>query len=168
MVKGLRSEVGVRIDCMDPHPVDGRSEQPLSLVPPGGGRATSASLPAMLTSLVGRQREIAVALGLLRRPDVRLVTLTGPGGIGKTRLAVEIARVATEFPDGVRFVPLAAVAEASLVPVAIVTALGVPERAALPVEETLALALRGAAMLLVLDNFEHVVAAAPLLTGLLE
>ena len=147
-----------------------RSDSVLSLVPPHGGIVAPASLPVALTSMVGRQREIAIALGLLRRPDLRLLTLTGAGGIGKTRLSIEIARAVTEddFPDGVRFVALAAVVDASLVPATILAALGVPDHGTLPAEERLAQALGDAATLLVLDNFEHVVAAAPLLTSLLE
>src|SRR6187401_1972425 len=74
------------------------------------------SLPVFLTSFVGRQEEIALASALLRRPDLRLLTLTGPGGIGKTRFATEIAATSAEtFPDGIRFVPLASVQNQGMV-----------------------------------------------------
>src|SRR5215211_9007410 len=72
--------------------------------------AASASFPRPLTSFVGRQREVAAVRDLLRREDVRLVTLTGPGGVGKTRLAVAVAEgLAGAFADGAAFVPLASV-----------------------------------------------------------
>jgi predicted ATPase/DNA-binding NarL/FixJ family response regulator len=141
-------------------------DHPLTPVPYPGGLGAAADLPRPLTTLVGRAREVAVALALLERPDVRLLTLTGPGGIGKTRLAIAVARAAA-FPNGVRFVSLATVSESSLVAAAIAHALGIPEGDTGAPREALAVALRDADQLLVLDNFEHLLAAAPLLTDLL-
>ena len=127
-----------------------------------------SSLPARTTSFVGRDAELADLLRLIERKDVRLVTLTGPGGIGKTRLAVETAhRLASGFADGVAYVPLDRLTDPELVPAAIAEAVGVP---ALGPDQATGLArrLRERKMLLVLDNFEHVVASAPLVTQLLE
>jgi predicted ATPase len=125
-------------------------------------------LPGYLDSLVGRERETDVTLQLLLRPEVRLLTLTGPGGIGKTRLAVELAtRAAAHFGDGVFFVPLAPVARADQVASAIVQVVGAREAAGRGPLPTLVAALCDRRALLVLDNFEHVAEAAPSITALL-
>ena len=128
----------------------------------------SAALPAPLTPLLGREREVALAVALLRRADVRLLTITGPGGIGKTRLAIELGRSeASAYPDGVVFVPLAVVSDPNQVAEAIARALGVQESIEAAGREGLVGALRDAVALLILDNFEHILEAAPLLTELL-
>jgi len=112
------------------------------------------NLRAPLTSFIGRERELAAIERLLAAE--RLVTLTGVGGVGKTRLALEAAmRAALDFPDGVYFVDFSGLAEPSLVAGHVAAALDVHERADAPVSEQLAGRLRDAGLLLVLDNCEH-------------
>jgi predicted ATPase len=134
-----------------------------------GGRARN--LPAQPTDFVGRVRELAAIRERLLRPDVRLVTLTGPGGTGKTRLAVRAVAGALEvpdaFPDGAWFVSLAMVRDASMVPASIAHALGLRETGGRSIAEVLEEHLRRQRTLLVLDNFEQVIGAAPLVVELL-
>ncbi|HEY5521421.1 MAG TPA: tetratricopeptide repeat protein [Candidatus Limnocylindrales bacterium] len=125
------------------------------------------NLPATLTSFVGREREIADLGELLSR--ARLVTLTGPGGTGKTRLSIEVARKAEDgFPGGAWFIPLETITDPDLVLPAIGRGLGIKEDTSRPVLEALSDALRSRSVLLVLDNLEQVVDAAPQISSLLQ
>ena len=123
-------------------------------------------LPAQFTPFIGRRREIDEVKRLLER--FRLLTLTGTGGTGKTRLALQVAaEVAKTFADGVYFVDLAPLSDHALVPKAIARVLDVFESPAEPLPETLKRALSGREVLLLIDNFEHVSPAAPLVSTLL-
>ncbi len=138
-------------------------------VPEPAPPAPAVSLPVPPTPLVGREREIEDARRLLLDRQVRLLTLTGPGGVGKTRLATEVAgRCAPEFADGVVFVALAPLSDAALVVPTIASSLGLAEVASQSLLETVASHLSNRQALLVLDNFEQVVAAAPHVTKLLS
>ena len=126
------------------------------------------NLPSQPTPFIGREEDIQVLVDILRRSDTRLLTLTGPGGIGKTRLAIQAAaELLDAFRDGVSFVPLASVHEPDLVLPAIAQVLGVVEAVGRPLAETIAAFLRPQRMLLILDNFEQVAAAAPQIAKLL-
>jgi predicted ATPase/DNA-binding SARP family transcriptional activator len=126
------------------------------------------NLPAPPTSLVGREQELEEAEALLMRPDVRLLTLTGPGGSGKTRLALELAeRELPHFPDGIYFVELAPVVETELALSSIVQTLGVKETGKATLLEHLEEELKGRELLLVLDNLEQVLDVGPSLAELL-
>jgi predicted ATPase len=130
-----------------------------------------SNLPTPGSALVGRDKELAGAKGLLLRPEVRLVTVTGPAGIGKSRLALQVARDSLEhFPSGVYFISLAAVNDSNSIVNAIAQTLGVRETTTQTLLETLKNYLQnslGAPMLLLLDNFEHLLAGAPMLAELM-
>ena len=127
-----------------------------------------AALPAPATALVGRAGEITAVMALIGRPDVRVVTLTGPGGTGKTRLALAVAeRLDAGFESGVAFVSLVEADEPALVLPAIATALGLEQSGPRPLAQLLAAALAERELLLVLDNFEHVLPAARHIADLL-
>ena len=114
------------------------------------------NLPVPATPFLGRADELASVVELLRRDEVRLLTLSGPGGTGKTRLALQAAaEVAEAFPDGITWVPLAPLRDASVVAFATGQALGVPERPEVEPVEALVEAVQGKAALLLLDNAEH-------------
>jgi predicted ATPase/class 3 adenylate cyclase len=135
--------------------------------PPRTLDARPNNLPLQLTSFVGRDDVIAKVRSLLG--ETRLVTLTGAGGTGKTRLALEVAaELITEFGDGAYFVDLSAVGDPALVPAAVAAALEVREVAGRPILEVVQNHLATKEMLLVIDNFEQVVDASPLVEKLLE
>jgi predicted ATPase/class 3 adenylate cyclase len=126
------------------------------------------NLAVQPTPLIGREEALAAISALLRRDEVRLVTVSGPGGIGKTRLAIQVAaELLDEFADGVWFVRLSRLSDPSLVLPTIAETLGLREQGGLPLAETLRSYLAERRLLLVLDNFEQVVAAAPEVATLL-
>jgi predicted ATPase/DNA-binding CsgD family transcriptional regulator len=135
------------------------------------GGSSVVDVPALtipLTPLIGREAELAEASARLARPEVRLLSLTGPGGVGKTRLALALStRVADQFPDGVVFVPWAAVSDPDLVFHVVAQALAMSESPRQSILEQLIRVLQGRRALLFLDNFEQVRSVAPDLSTLL-
>jgi predicted ATPase len=142
----------------------------LADVPAGESEPRPNNLPAQRTAFIGREREAADLRQLLGRVDVHLVTLTGPGGIGKTRLALQVAgEMAKQFPGGVCFVGLSAISERGLIASAIAQAVGVRETGNTSPQESWMeyIGELRQPMLLVLDNFEHIVSAAPVVAQML-
>ena len=140
---------------------EGKIDPPHAYTPPG-------NLPLRRTALIGRQGEIAQVYTLLEDDGCRLLTLTGPGGIGKTSLALHVAsELADDFEHGAFFVPLADTGDPANVPGEIARALGVEESESRTVQSSLSAALRGRQVLLVIDNFEHLMSAAPLVADIM-
>ncbi len=139
-----------------------------SLEPDASARRVSARLPSLMNSTIGRERETEAIAGLLRRADVRLVTLVGAGGVGKTRLALVVASaIEPQFRDGACWIDLSGVGRAEDVGITLSQALAVAPVAGENIRDALCQALSGRRMLLVIDNFEHVLDAASLVGELL-
>jgi predicted ATPase/DNA-binding CsgD family transcriptional regulator len=131
-------------------------------------QSSFSELPATLTALIGREQERTALCRLLRRQEVRLVTLTGTGGVGKTRLGLQVATdLLDNFADGVHFISLAPISDPDLVMPTIAGTLDIKETAAQPLLARLKASLQNQQQLLVLDNFEQILPAAPQLTDLL-
>ena len=129
---------------------------------------THSPIPAAPTYLIGRERELSHVRDLLWRSTTRMVTLTGPPGIGKTRLAMAVASMLRDdFKDGLVYISLSALEDPAQLPATLTAGLGIRESGNRPLLQALQDALRDKQMLLVLDNFEQIVEAAPVITGLL-
>ena len=151
-------------------PTSPSSQSPRDPVPvrPAEASGLGFGMPVPRTLLIGRKQERETVSALLRRDNVPLLTLTGPGGIGKTRLALHVAAdLAEDFPDGVVFVPLASIRDPDLVLATLAQALNVPDASGLSLPARLHAFLHDRHLLLILDNFEHLLGAAPLVAQLL-
>jgi predicted ATPase len=141
---------------------------PLNVRPIRSLTPRPTNLPAQLASLVGREQNVAEVCHLLRQPEIRLLSLLGPGGIGKTRLSIQVgASLLDEYEDGVFFIPLAPLNDGDAVVNLIAHALKVQEDTAAPLLETVKAAVQSRQILFIFDNFEHILDSAPLLNDLL-
>ena len=152
----------------EPTRSDRAPAHPLTLVPPAEPKCPGGLLRSPLSSFVGRSEEVTTVTSLLGEESIRLVTLTGPGGVGKTRLALRVGEASSfAFVDGVAFVSLAEVADDTLVLPTIAQAIDLPVAADRSLVERLVAELAPRHLLLILDNFEHLLPAAPLVRDLL-
>ncbi|MFN8540851.1 MAG: helix-turn-helix domain-containing protein [Thermomicrobiales bacterium] len=157
---GLDAEERVRLTQAARRATTSPSPPTQALVP--------GNLPTPPTPLIGREQAVAAAVARLRLPDVRLLAITGPGGVGKSQLGLAVAELLRpDFPDGVFFVPLAPLDDPALVAAAIARPLGLAERGGRPLSETVVEALHAKRLLLLLDNFEHLGSAVGLIDALL-
>src|SRR6266705_998656 len=138
-------------------------------LPDGKAQFVSPGLPVSLTSLIGREQEVQAIHAMLLRSDVRLLTLTGTAGVGKTRLALEVTRdLVHDIADGVHVVSLAPISDPAFVISTIAHSIGLTESGSQPLLDLLKTSQRDKQRFLLLDNFEHVITAATLLAELLE
>ncbi|MEO8396431.1 MAG: protein kinase, partial [Chloroflexota bacterium] len=141
---------------------------PVNAAPIHSLRPRSTNLPAQLTSLIGREQNVAEICQLLRQPNLRLLSLLGTGGIGKTRLSIQVGTaLLDEYEDGVFFIPLAPLNQVEAVLKAVAQALDVQEVGSTALLESIKAHLQSRQLLLIFDNFEHILDAAPLVNELL-